>query len=156
MSVREEIVATALAEVGYTESPVNRTKYGQWFGLDGEKWCAIFVCWVYFHSNMALPAIGFNKGFASCQKAVQFFRKLKRTIGIPKKGCLVFYDFDANGVFDHVGIFIESVLEDGVVKHTVVEGNTSIKNQRNGGAVMLRKRDPKKVKMLFVDTLYPF
>lgn len=45
----EAFVATALKELklGVKEIPAgsNRTKYGEWFGMNGEAWCAIFVCW---------------------------------------------------------------------------------------------------------------
>ena len=48
---RQSIIDTAAAENGTKESPANsnKTKYGQWYGLDGEKWCAIFVSYVYDH-----------------------------------------------------------------------------------------------------------
>ena len=41
----KKILDTALAELGYRESPFgsNRTKYGQWYGLDGQPWCVMFV-----------------------------------------------------------------------------------------------------------------
>lgn len=153
--LRDEIVKMALEEVGYTENPPNSnmTKYGEWFGLNGVKWCAIFVCWVYTKAGVLVPRIGFDKGFASCEMAVQHFRKLKRTKKVPTKGALVFFDWDKNGKFDHVGIVTE-VLNFGKIK--TVEGNTSFKNDRNGGSVMERVRDTKAVNMLFADMLYPF
>lgn len=33
------VVSTALREVGYVEGRGNRTKYGQWYGMDGVPWC---------------------------------------------------------------------------------------------------------------------
>ena len=55
----EKLVAVALAEVGYLEKQSdanldsktanagynNYTKYGAWYGLNGQPWCDIFVSW---------------------------------------------------------------------------------------------------------------
>ena len=40
-----EVLKLAAGELGYTESPANsnRTKYGKWFGFDGQPWCMMFV-----------------------------------------------------------------------------------------------------------------
>ncbi len=40
---RDQIINLAAAQVGVKESPPdsNCTKYGKWFGLDGEKWCHV-------------------------------------------------------------------------------------------------------------------
>ena len=42
---RKEIIQRAAAEEGTTENPPNsnKTKYGEWYGLNGVPWCAIFV-----------------------------------------------------------------------------------------------------------------
>jgi hypothetical protein len=39
----ESVITAAARELGYTERPINRTKYGQAFGLDGAPWCAIGI-----------------------------------------------------------------------------------------------------------------
>ncbi len=44
-----KIISVAENEIGYEEKPPNsnKTKYGKWFGLDGQPWCAMFVSWCY-------------------------------------------------------------------------------------------------------------
>lgn len=133
------VVEIAKKEIGYTENPKNsnKTKYGEWFGLDGVAWCAMFVSWVYFHAGKQLPNIGFSKGFAGCQTAVAYFKKNSMITLTPTEGDIVFFDWNDDGRYDHVGIFVKRI--DGDYFETI-EGNTSLKNQSNGGQVMSRKR----------------
>ncbi len=135
----EALIKIAKAEVGQTENPPdsNKTKYGQWFGFDGVAWCGMFVSWVYFHAGFPLPNIGFKKGFAGCQTAVKYFKDNNKITENPIPGDIVFFDWNSDGRFDHTGIFIKDF--DGVWFETI-EGNTSLKNQSNGGQVMIRQR----------------
>ena len=41
----ERFVNIALGEYGYKEGKSNITKYGEWYGYNGEPWCAMFVSW---------------------------------------------------------------------------------------------------------------
>ncbi len=134
-----KIVEIARLEVGQTETPPdsNKTKYGQWFGFDGVAWCGMFVSWVYFHAGFPLPNIGFKKGFAGCQTAVKYFKDNNKITVNPTAGDIVFFDFNGDGRYDHTAIFMKDF--DGVWFETI-EGNTSLKNQSNGGQVMIRQR----------------
>ena len=42
---REDILAIALSQLGYMEKYENDTKYGDWYGLPGQPWCAMFISW---------------------------------------------------------------------------------------------------------------
>lgn len=134
-----KIVEIAEKEIGTTEYPANtnKTKYGAWFGLNGLAWCAIFVSWCYDKAGFPLGNIGFTKGFAGCQTAVAFFTKTKRLTNYPVAGDIVFFDWDGNTRFDHAGIYVRHIDDD---FFETIEGNTSIRNQSNGGQVMRRKR----------------
>lgn len=129
----------AQGEIGYRESPAgsNMTKYGAWYGLNGESWCAMFQSWCFTMSGRALhyayvPFI--------IQDAQNKHNGLEE-VAVPKPGDLVCYLWrgwtDPND--SHVGIF-ESGTED---VFTAVEGNTSFGNNSNGGAVMRRDRERK-------------
>lgn len=50
------IVELAINQIGHKEDPAdsNKTMYGEWFGMNGVPWCAIFVSWVYAHANKPL------------------------------------------------------------------------------------------------------
>ena len=42
---RKDIIGVALTQMGYTEGPANKTKYGAWYGMANQPWCAMFICW---------------------------------------------------------------------------------------------------------------
>lgn len=135
---RERIIQIATAEIGVTELPANSnlTKYGKWFGLDAQPWCAIFVSWVYDQAGHPMESLGFSKGFASVPMALQKWQKIED----PKAGDLVIFDWNKDKSPDHVGIFIEWL--DPVAKtFETIEGNTSVSNNSNGGQVLKRQRN---------------
>lgn len=135
----DEIVEVARKEIGYSESPDNSnlTKYGKWFGFDGQPWCAMFVSWCYSQAGYPLENIGFSKGYAGCQTAVDHFSETGQLSDSPVAGDLVFFDWTDDGHYDHTGIFVRDIDDD---HFESVEGNTSLANQSNGGIVMLRTR----------------
>ena len=142
-----KIVELAKKEIGTVEDPPNSNmnKYGKWFNFNGVSWCAIFVSWVYYYTGFPLGNIGFKKGFAGCQTAVAHFKKTGEITTKPVAGDIVFFDWNADGRYDHTGIFVRWLDGD---TFESIEGNTSLKNQSNGGEVMLRKRNNENV--LFV------
>jgi len=134
------IVEIAQKEIGYKEQPGNKTKYGQWFGLNGVAWCAIFVSWVYAKAGKPLSIKQWSNGFAGCQYGYEYWTKKNKIITDPQPGDIVLYDFNGDGRRDHTGIFVRWVGKD---KFEAIEGNTALKNQTNGGEVMLRVRNKK-------------
>ena len=136
----QKVIDIAFAEVGYKEVPANsnKTKYGKWFGFDGVAWCGMFCSWAYSQAGAQLPNIGFSKGFAGCQTAVAYFKKSGEITKTPQVGDLVFFDWNGDKRYDHVGIF-NGWKNHGLNFYTV-EGNTSLTNQSNGGEVMSRTR----------------
>jgi len=143
---RQEIIDKAIAQVGTKESPAgsNRTKYGKWAGLDGQKWCAIFVSWVYYHAGYPLGRIDMQDGYANCQAGLDHWKKTGETVTQPQMGDIVLYDWNEDGHCDHTGIFYKW-LEIGKSFQSY-EGNTSIGSDSDGGAVMVRNRNKKYVK----------
>lgn len=133
------LLSIAAAEVGYTEDPPdsNRTKFGQWFGLDGVAWCGMFVSWCYHKAGRPLGNIGFSKGFAGCQTAVAHYRKEGKVVTVPAPGDIVFFDWNKDGRYDHTGLFVRPLSKG---EFETIEGNTSVRNDSNGGVVMVRRR----------------
>jgi len=136
------VLHLAAAELGYREQPPgsNRTKYGAWYGADGQPWCAMFVSWVLAQAGIILP-IQNARGFAFCPYGVNWFKKngLWHTSN-PQPGDVVFFDWypgTARSGAWHVG-FVESVRADGTL--VTIEGNTSVASNDNGGQVMRRSR----------------
>lgn len=146
-NIGAKIVATAYKEVGYTEYPAdsNKTKFGKWFGMDGVKWCGIFVSWVYAMAGKPLGNVGFLKGFAGTQYAFAYYKKKGKIVTTPQQGDIVFFDWNNDGRIDHTGIFVADI--NGKI-FTSVEGNTSAKNDSNGGSVMERARSYKYAKFV--------
>ena len=137
-SFTTKLLNLARKEIGYSEEPPNsnRTKYGRWYGMDGQPWCAMFVSWLFSEAGKPLNWTT-SKGFSYCPYGINILKKLgKWYTSNPKPGDIIFFDWQKDGISDHVGI-IESV-ENGYI--VTIEGNTSISNQSNGGAVMRRKR----------------
>ena len=137
MATAKDILAVARRELGYTESPAgsNRTKYGKWFGLDGQPWCMMFVQWCFRQADAQdlLPALTASCG--ALMRAAQ--AKGCWITGGYQPGDVVIYDFPGNNVkTDHCGIVV-TALTDGV---RTIEGNTGVGNDSNGGEVMERTR----------------
>jgi hypothetical protein len=93
------------------------------------------VSWVFDQAGINLGKIGYSKGFAGCQTAVAKASKWGRIVTVPLPGDVVFFDWQGDGKFDHTGIF-EKDLGKGLFQS--IEGNTSFKNDSNGGMVMAR------------------
>ena len=119
----QEILKRASGEIGTGENPLgsNRTKYGEWYDMNGVAWCAIFVSWVFYYEGLPL-AFTTSKGFSYCPSGVEGFKKRDQWhTSNPKPGDVVFFNWDG-GAIDHVGI-VESVNNDGSIN--TIEGNTS-------------------------------
>ena len=140
MATSKDILAVARRELGYTESPAgsNRTKYGKWFGLDGQPWCMMFVQWRFRQADAQdlLPALT-----ASCGALMRAAQEKGCWItGGYQPGDVVIYDFPGNNVkTDHCGI-VEQISGGGI---RTIEGNTGIGNDANGGQVQRRVRSNK-------------
>jgi hypothetical protein len=142
MTTHSDILKVAAAEIGTAEKPAgsNKTKYGKWYGMDGVAWCAIFISWV----THAAGAKGLIPKFAYTPSGAEWFRRRKLWHETPEPGDVAFFDFPGDGVdrISHVG-FVESVRASGDI--VTIEGNTSTTDNRNGGMVMRRVRNPKYV-----------
>ena len=138
------ILEVAKQELGYEESGNNNTKYGKWFGLNNQPWCAIFVSWCYDQAGLVKSVTAqTKKGFASCDVGLKWFAKQGKIVpvGQAQVGDIVFFQFDTDAQPDHVGI----VLKNQKLSKTLlcIEGNTSPSNkgsQSNGGGVYQKKR----------------
>ena len=134
MATANEILAVARKELGVKESPAgsNRTKYGTWYGLDGQPWCMMFIQWVFAQAGVELPV-----KTASCGTFMRAAQAAGRWVTSNyQPGDVVIYDFPGGGVTDHCGIVV-TPLTTGV---RTIEGNTGVGNDSNGGEVMERTR----------------
>lgn len=139
MPTAQDIIKTALGEVGVTEYPPNsnRCKYNQaFYGSDvsGSQypWCCAFVWWVFAQYDPCLV-----KKTASCQDLGNWFNAQGRWHSNPEIGDVVFFHFSTNDRWtNHVGIVKD--IKGNMIE--TIEGNTSVSSDDNGGAVMVRQR----------------
>jgi hypothetical protein len=137
MSLRVNMVNTAISQIGTLEGSNNDNKYGRWFGLNNQPWCAIFVSWCAAKSgNMDFNG-EFRPLFAR-SAAVRGHRSFHETFGEymsksqfidyigndPKRapkatGCLIFFSGDS-----HIGIVEQYYPGEQAV--LTVEGNTFV------------------------------
>lgn len=115
----KRILDIAIGEEGYKEGPNNDTKYGTWYGMPNQPWCAMFVSWSAKEAGVSTTII---PKYASVSLGMEWFqtRGLFRLKGsyIPKAGDIIFFKSDGAS---HTGLVISS---DGTRVYTI-EGNTS-------------------------------
>lgn len=133
MNQREKIIEVARSQLGYKEGTNNDTKYGAWYGMNRQPWCAMFVSWCAEQAG-ALGAI--IPKFAYVPNAVNYYkiqgRYHRKGEYAPQPGDLIFF-----GNSDHVGI-VEKIVDKLVYS---IEGNTSAAgNSSNGDGVYRRMR----------------
>ena len=118
--MRNKIIETAQKELGYKEVGDNKTKYGDWYGMNGE-WCAMFISWLANQVgilNNLIPKQSYVPTMVTWFKNKQQFKAR----GLyPQIGDIIFFDYNGNGTSDHVGI-VEK-CENGII--TTIEGNKS-------------------------------
>lgn len=120
-----QIVSVAMAQVGNEGGE----KFWSWYGFSQrEEWCACFVSWCA--DQCGLIESGAVPKFASCPAGVEWFRsngKWKENGYSPAAGTIIFFDWNGDGVSDHVGI-VEK-CENGRVY--TVEGNSNDRVQQS-------------------------
>lgn len=147
-SLNTKALSLAKKQIGYKESPVgsNHTKFGVWYGMDHEPWCAIFVSWVLSHAGRKFKysyvpyIVNDAKAGKNGLSAIPF----GLVASALKRGHVVLacYDWpgESPGVADHIG-FVEKVT--GSARFNAIEGNTSPDekgSQSNGGEVCRKTR----------------
>lgn len=139
----ECIVYIAGTQVGYYEKATNAsldsftanagngnyTKYGAWYGLNGQPWCAMFVSWCANQANVSTSII---KKTASCDTSMNFFKANGRFYAssayggsyTPKVGDIFFTGPNSSDA-THTGIVV------GVSSSTitVIHGNSTSNGQ---------------------------
>lgn len=148
MATASDALRVAAAEIGYNRfnDPAEGTKYGRdyatrhgaYYGTNGVPYCAIFATWVLRHVGITPP----GGDFAYVPYGINAARAANRLVtkAGTQPGDLVCFDWNGDGVADHVG-FVE--LNRGTYYQTI-EGNTSpgtAGSQSNGGGVYRRTRD---------------
>lgn len=124
----EKFVNIALAECGTIEKYNNITKYGEWYGMNGQPWCAMFVSWCAKQAGL-LVSSGNNNGiipkYASVAMGMEWYKNNnrfgKKGEYTPKYGDILFLKTGAS----HTAIVVGYDEENN--KIYTIEGNFSDK-----------------------------
>ena len=143
-TTRQKALDGAIKYLGVKESPPgsNKTKFGSWYGIDGQPWCAMFCTYCYEIEAGGSPSFVRGRSYAYVPYIVQDARNGRnglRSVATPVAGDLVCFDWNFDGTHDHVGIF-ETWAGGSGSTFLAIEGNTGISNDSNGGEVMRRTR----------------
>ncbi|MGM9590619.1 MAG: fibro-slime domain-containing protein [Faecousia sp.] len=133
-----DVIAIAKTQLGYTESTRNYTvwedgsqhgytRYGDWYGSPYGDWCAMFVSFCIHYADV--EGMPLNWG---CRTWIADLEQLglycpADSDHSPKVGDLVFYDWEQDGLSDHVGLAAELLPASGEesAKLIAIEGNSS-------------------------------
>lgn len=139
----EKALKLAASQIGYKESPPdsNHTKYGVWYGMDHEPWCAIFVSWVLSHVGRAFKEsyVPYIVAAARVRRSGLSVISYAQVAAALEAGHVVLacYDWEHDGTADHVE-FVEKTLDNAYFQ--AIGGNTGPENLSNGGEVLRSKR----------------
>ena len=117
-------IAKYEADWGYHEDNENNiTPYGQWYGLNGNAWCAMFVSLCAHYAGITDTLV---PKYSWCPSGVSWYKSKGRyhVSGngyVPKIGDIIFFYNAQAGRVSHTGIVI-----DGTTTHvSTIEGNSS-------------------------------
>ncbi|MBQ4568770.1 MAG: CHAP domain-containing protein [Ruminococcus sp.] len=125
-----DIINIAKTQIGFREGENNDTKYGTWYGLPNQPWCAMFVSWCARQANVPLDVLE-NCAIAAPDPGYFNIRYFDGEVYTPEQGDLFF-----TKNFTHVGLVDYS---DGEYFYTV-EGNTNDSGSDQGIGVFALKR----------------
>lgn len=141
----KRVLEVATGFLGVKESPANSNNvifnthyYGREVSGSNYAWCAVFV-WDVFRLAGAPELYYDGKKTAYVPTLVSWGKQSGTTVSkdAAAPGDIIIYDWNRDGSGDHVGILEE---KRGSV-FVVIEGNTAVGNNSNGGEVMRRQRD---------------
>ena len=149
MTTPAKVLEIAKKEVDakYKEGNNNDTKFGKWYGINNQPWCAIFVSWVFSQSGgNTLAGIQTPKGFHNCDAGLAHFRKHGQLVDVKdaQPGDIVFFNLDGvSGTSEHVGIIYVNQHEQGQM--VCFEGNTGTSGSANGDGCYKKTRPLSKI-----------
>lgn len=109
---------------GFKEDNSNNiTPYGQWYGMQGSAWCAMFVSWCAHQAGIIGDIV---PKYAYCPSGMNWYRTQKRYYSrsggyTPKVGDVVFFWSSTANRVAHTGL----VVEVGTTTITTIEGNSA-------------------------------
>ena len=104
-------------------------------------WCAMFVSWVFDRSGRATSSRRRPRRLRLLPLGPEWFDSPRRALtSQPRPGDVVFFDWQADRVADHVGIVSPSTATATLVTHRGQHQRRRLRSQSNGGGVYRRSR----------------
>lgn len=139
----EKVLDIAKKYISVTEYPPNSNKvifntayYGKEVSGSAYPWCAVFIWYIFKEAGASDLFCGGGK-YAYTPSIANYYKQRGQSYQTPKVGDLVLFKFPGSNRINHIGI-VEKVLASNRIQ--TIEGNTSVGNNANGGAVMRRTR----------------
>jgi hypothetical protein len=125
MATSLDVLNVARSQLGFHAGAQDENPYGDWYGIKDAPYCAMGVSWCFAQVGLShLVAAQTPKGFAYNPAALPWFQRqglvVNKYQGEP--GDLVFYDWNSDGVVDHVEI-LEAASPDGITTIGFNTGN---------------------------------
>lgn len=141
MPLRVKAFENALRDVGMTEHPPNSNECAisnRW-GMRGP-WCNMSVSEWYIDAGSTAFKLGVDWAYVPAMLAAAEHGQNGLALLRPEfvaQGDPVCFDWDSDGIPDHIGIF-DRWIDKQTGRFATVEGNTAMGNNSNGGTVMRR------------------
>ena len=154
-----KVIELARADLGYTESPANSnmTKYGEWYGMNGQPWCVMALAFWFNQAGERMAFFGGGKT-ASCSVLLRWYREQGQTVDKQsvQAGDIVLLNFHGGTEPEHCGLVVDVFHmiqpgpdHEGLINYIrTIEGNTTSKkegSQDNGGCVAMKQRFEKNI-----------
>ena len=125
MATALDVLNVARSQLGFHAGAQDENPYGDWYGIKNAPYCAMGVSWCFAQVGLSyLVAAQTPKGFAYSPAALPWFQRqglvVNKYAGQP--GDLIFYDWNSDGVVDHVEL-LEAVSPDGITTIGFNTGN---------------------------------
>ena len=125
MATALDVLNVARSQLGFHAGAQDENPYGDWYGIKNASYCAMGVSWCFAQVGLSsLIAAQTLKGFAYNPAALPWFQRqglvVNKYQGQP--GDLVFYDWNSDGVVDHVEL-LEAASPDGITTIGFNTGN---------------------------------
>ena len=95
--LRQDVLNKAKSQEAVLKSQANSNKspYGLWYDpkLNGQKWHAMFVSWVFHHAGHPLGNIQSKNGIHHCQSAHNYYKEKGTLTANSESGDIVIYDW---------------------------------------------------------------
>lgn len=135
---RDDVIAIAESQLGYRESTKNYvvledgvtikgySRYGAWYGLPYGDWCAMFASFCLHYAQVENMPLECNvPDWIEQLQELELYYPAGEYEPVP--GDLIFFDWDDDGLGDHVGLVQEltSETEEEPAQIMTIQGNTT-------------------------------